>query len=548
VLDAGSYTSGIAEGSIFVVKGTNLSASGFSQFGFKLPTACTAALCNGAASGQITFTPTSGGAGTQAYLVYLYNQSGVNQLAAILPSTLAAGNYNVTVTNNTGAVSAPFQATVVKSKPEVFTQDTSGSGMAVVQNYISQTQLDIDRLTVGSVSGITISPARPGQTLIAWLTGLGPIPTADNDAAPVLDVTKSSNVQVIVGGMTITPAFAGRAPGLAGEDQVDFVLPANVPTGCAVSFQISVNGVLSNPTSLAIAADQTSGACVLPGFTTSQLQALDNGGNLTTGAFTVTQFSISENFPGVGLQNAKVDTAAGSFIKYTGFQIGSYQNFATASNSCTVATVGGTSPSIAGVGGTALDAGAVSLTGPSGSNITNLALTETANAYAASIATEIAGISIPGQSNMTVIGGQYSLKGAGGKDVGAFSASMNLGTPLTITGGLPTTVTRNAGLPLKWTGGNANDLVLIAGSVSSGANSTTEFLCTTTAGAGGFTVPASILTQIPTSSGTNSFLLVESSTSPTSGNGLFSAPLTAGGNVSGTFLGLIGSGATVTYQ
>ena len=36
-----------------------------------------------------------GGTATNAYLVYLYNQSGVNQLAAILPSTLAAGNYNV---------------------------------------------------------------------------------------------------------------------------------------------------------------------------------------------------------------------------------------------------------------------------------------------------------------------------------------------------------------------------------------------------------------------------------------------------------------------
>ena len=74
VLDAGSYTKNIAQGSIFVVKGTNLSASGFTQFSFPLPTSSSGV--------KITFTPAAGGAGTDAYLVYLYNQSGVNQLAA----------------------------------------------------------------------------------------------------------------------------------------------------------------------------------------------------------------------------------------------------------------------------------------------------------------------------------------------------------------------------------------------------------------------------------------------------------------------------------
>src|ERR1051325_11578421 len=134
VLDAASYTRNIAQGSIFVVKGSNLSADGFNQFGFPLPT--------GAGGVKITFTPAAGGAGTDARLIYLYNQDGVNQLAAILPSTLPAGNYNVTVTNG-AVVSGSVAATVVQRKAGIFSQDTTGAGLAVVQNFISATRLDV---------------------------------------------------------------------------------------------------------------------------------------------------------------------------------------------------------------------------------------------------------------------------------------------------------------------------------------------------------------------------------------------------------------------
>jgi hypothetical protein len=158
-----------------------------------------------------------------------------------------------------------------------------------------------------------------------------------------------------------------------------------------------------------------------------------------------------------------------------------------------------------------------------------------------------------------VTAGTYTLKGTGGKDVGAFTGLMTLGSPLNITGGLPSSVTRSSGIPLSWTGGNSTDLVVIIGSsgttTGTGANAvttTTSFICTTTAGNRGFTVPASITQQLPVSTVTsgvpNGFLAVESTTIPASGNGLFNAPLTAGGTVSASFLGLVGTGAAVNYQ
>ena len=127
VQDAASNTPNIAQGSIFIVKGTNLSASGYTPFAPPRPTQSSGV--------KVTFTPAAGGTGTDAYLVYLYNQGGVNQIACILPSTVAVGNYNVTVTN--GTASAPFIAQVVASKIGLFTQDSSGSGLASVQNFIS---------------------------------------------------------------------------------------------------------------------------------------------------------------------------------------------------------------------------------------------------------------------------------------------------------------------------------------------------------------------------------------------------------------------------
>jgi uncharacterized protein (TIGR03437 family) len=541
VLDAGSYTKNIAQGSIFVVKGTNLSASGYTALPFPLPTS--------SGGVTITFTPATGGAGTPAYLVYLYNQGGVNQLAALLPSTLAVGNYNVTVNYN-GTASAGFPVQVVQRKLGLITADGSGTGLAVIQNYISAARLDIDRFTTFSSSGYTFSPSYPGQVLIAWGVGMGPVTGGDNTASPGFNFAANGvNVQVIVGGMSITPAYAGRAPGLAGADQINFTLPANVPTGCTVSFQVSVNNVLSNSTFIAIAPSASSGACVQPGYTTQQLSQYDQGAARTTGNFSLMQFTQTQ--PQVG--TVKINSANGQFVKYTGFQLAAMaQNDVqvTTSGACTVIHNVSSSTSPTSGTSTGLDAGAVTLSGPSGSSLNNTAYTQDPKTNAYSIGPSIDGVpGFGGGASFSLVAGNYAVNGAGGKDIGRFSASVSMGVPLTITGGLPSAVVRSAGLPLNWTGGNASDLVEIFGSSSTGtgANQTTDtwsFICTTNAGARTFTVPSSVLTQLPASSANGGSLMVISGPFAS-----FTAPLVAGGNIdTGTFIGLVGIGASPAYQ
>jgi uncharacterized protein (TIGR03437 family) len=546
VWDSASNTSNLAQGSIFIVKGSKLCPSGIQVFSVPRPTVSP----NGV---KITFTPVGGGTATDAFLVYTYNPSGTCQLAGILPSSVAVGNYNVVVTN--GTASAPFATKVQQRKFALFTQDSSGTGLGSVQNYISASQVDLNSFTTGSGKATTISPAKPGQYLIAWGTGLGPLVGGDNAASPVFDYsTNGVNVKAIVGGVTIPVLFAGRA-GYAGEDQINFQLPNNVPTGCTVPFQLSVDGKLSNTTFIAIAPDANAAACVQPGFTTAQLQQYDGGATRTLGSFSLSQFSV--NIPEFGV--GKLNTAGGAFTRYTGYQLDGLsraQAEVTSSGACIVAhTQSSDEPGLTPAASGGLDAGVVTLSGPTGSGLSNQVLTQ--DAVGLDYYLNLGGSGFPTTGlNANLVAGTYSLAGAGGRDVGKFNTQITLGSPLSLVNSLPATVDRSAGLTLRWTGGNASDLVQILGSSSTtsgtGGSAITDswsFVCSTNAGAGSFTVPASVLLQLPAVSSSSTsgsgFLEIASAVNPAS----FTAPLTAGGSIdSGTFLSLIGFGASVSYQ
>ena len=122
---------------------------------------------------------------------------------------------------------------------------------------------------------------------------------------------------------------------------------SNVPTGCAVSFQISVNGNLSNGTFISIAPSGTATACVQAGFTTAQLQNFDQGGTFTVAGFDI--LSISENVLSLGLQT--FSSAGGAITQFTGFQLSAAASSAAytystfTAGACTVYTFTGTTTS-----------------------------------------------------------------------------------------------------------------------------------------------------------------------------------------------------------
>ena len=112
---------------------------------------------------------------------------------------------------------------------------------------------------------------------------------------------------------------------------------------------------------------------------------------------------------------------------------------------------------------------------------------------------------------------------------------------MTITGGLPSTVTRDSGLTISWVGGNPSDWVELSG-VAQGS-SAHSFACFGSAADGKMPVPAAVLDQL-TTTGNNGTLIF--TTGP---NASFTAPLTAGGALNGNFPAPTGStNTTVTYK
>jgi hypothetical protein len=237
-------------------------------------------------------------------------------------------------------------------------------------------------------------------------------------------------------------------------------------------------------------------------------------------------------------------------------------------NACQVFHRVGSGPQDFVYGGAAvnLDAGAaITLAGPNITAANNQLMRQTGNIYNDSLGTAISipGVNfpIPGyNANPVISSGTYTLTGTGGADVGAFTAKVTVGTPLAV-GTLPASVNRASGLSVTWTGGAPADIVnitgysgvTVGGTPSAPIYDSAVFVCTTTADKGRFDVPSSVLQQLPvtpadSANGTGA-LVVISSSQPVANNGLFTAPLVAGGNIdTGVFLSSSGLFKTMLYQ
>ena len=99
--------------------------------------------------------------------------------------------------------------------------------------------------------------------------------------------------------------------------------------------------------------------------------------------------------------------------------------------------------------------------------------------------------------------GHYTVTGTGGKDVGAFTASIDVpSTPFVWTNipSLLTPLDRSKDLTINWTGGIPNTQVTVVG-----GSGTSAFLCAAPVSAGQLTIPSYVLLNLsPTGSSSSS--------------------------------------------
>jgi uncharacterized protein (TIGR03437 family) len=494
ILNAASYMSSklpggaIAQGSIFVVFGARMGPAAIALAGFPLPSNL----------GGTSVRVSSGGQNLDCPLVY----SLAGQLAAILPSNTPVGNATLTVSFG-GQTSAPRSFRVVASSFGTFSLNQAGSGPGVITNFESATSQPVNT---------ALRAARPGQTLILYGTGLGPLPagTPDNGAAPAVAIGQA-NVELYVGGRRATVAYAGRAPGFAGLDQINFVVPTGA-LGCSIPVGIKIGNLVSNYTSIAIAPN--GGTCEDPlGLSSSQLDRILSGGTVKLGSIGLSRADLEITVPFLGTQSIKTDTGVATFFEYSAQTInsGAQLGVSGVSSIGTCYVFVGTSNRLTPVDPIqprGLNAGAlINVNGPKGAKSLKQTTPSLIGTYSESFST--GGISFPGapgggDPDGYLVAGNYTFNnGGGGPDVGAFTANFTLPANVNWTNRASTSnVNRAQGLDVNWTGGDPNGYVQIYGySLSEVAeNAVTGFFsCLERASVGTFNVPSAILLALPPS-------------------------------------------------
>jgi uncharacterized protein (TIGR03437 family) len=140
------------------------------------------------------------------------------QVNVLIPVSLIPGPATLQVINS-GLAGPPVSITLGAAAPSIFQADeriviaTHGNGPLVTES----------------------SPARRGETVVLYATGLGPTaPAALPNQIPqgIAPLARIADFRVLLNGETVDPrrvAYAGSTPGFAGLFQVNLQTPENAP-------------------------------------------------------------------------------------------------------------------------------------------------------------------------------------------------------------------------------------------------------------------------------------------------------------------------------
>jgi len=528
--NSADYSATVAQGSLFVVFGYNLGPADLVQVSaFPLPNVL---------SGT-SVTVTSGSTKLDCPMIY----TSIGQVAAILPSNTPTGTASVTVAYNGQTDPGGFsttQVTVAVSSVGIYTTSSSGLGTGIFTDAVS-----------GALKTLAGS-AEPGELVFVWGTGIGPIGSPDNVIPPV--TPNFPNVQVWVGGQAAQIYYDGRSGCCSGVDEIAFYVPTNA-NGCNVPVTVVSGGNSSNtvtmPVSASGAACSDSGPTLPTSILTSaaagqpvKLALIAVGPTAIVGAGSEPRAVAERLSAALHTHVSEADAAKlmrayrsrsprairAAMAKYASqwkaldkqskarltaeisfTQDSALAEFGSFSSESAVATVTNAQfppagecvmlpnsfPFGLGSISAGLDAGAsLTLTGAAGS----FTLKQTGKGqYQTLLGASATGPSIPL--------GTYTISGTGGKDAGAFSATVTVGSHLAISNKSSlATVDPTQPLTVTWTGGVAGNYVLIGGGSTRSPHS--YFACAEDAGKGTFTIPSYIISSVNSTTAANGILWI----------------------------------------
>jgi uncharacterized protein (TIGR03437 family) len=155
-----------------------------------------------------------------------------------------AGSGQVVVTN-AGTASAAAAVTVAASAPSLY----NIGGQAIAVNADGSLAAPAN-----SIPGFTTRPAKIGDALVIFATGLGAVDPAPVDGANSADQQRNTLAKpvVLIGGVAAQVTFSGLSPQFVGVNQLNVTLAPGTPTGNAVALQIQIGSTNSNLATIAV--------------------------------------------------------------------------------------------------------------------------------------------------------------------------------------------------------------------------------------------------------------------------------------------------------
>ena len=170
--------------------------------------------------------------GQSAFIDYI----SPSQVNALVPSNVPTGLQQIMVTTAVGT-SAAYNVTVNTAEPGLLSPSsfTIGGVQYAVALFTDGTYV----LPTGAISGVNSRPAKPGDTIVLYGIGFGPV-TPAMTAGQIVGQLNSLSMpfQVSIGGVPATPIYDGLALNFAGLYQFNLTVPNLSAGNAALTFTL----------------------------------------------------------------------------------------------------------------------------------------------------------------------------------------------------------------------------------------------------------------------------------------------------------------------